>query len=59
MVGEFKFLPVIKLFRDGPQTACWQYALLNTVPVAASLSMLGVSITFWPYLRCCLMFLKR
>jgi len=31
-------------FRVGPQIACWQYARLNTVDVAASASSAGVII---------------
>ena len=43
--------PVMKLLREGPHTACWQYALPKTRLVAASLSMLGVWICEpWPYL---------
>ena len=34
--------PVMKLLREGPQTACWQYARSNTVPLAASAIKLGV-----------------
>ncbi len=33
--------PVRMLARDGPQTACWQCALVNVMPWLASLSMFG------------------
>ena len=43
--------PVMKEAREGPHTACWQYAFAKVRPVAARWSRLGVIICVWPYLR--------
>jgi hypothetical protein len=39
---EFGRLPVEKEFRDGEHTAIWTYARSKSVPVSASLWILGV-----------------